>query len=548
MKVLKAVGLVLIVAASAVAGDQAPPKGFALASWAQWRGPARNGVDIHSPKLLDKWPEKGPKQLWKSEAFPSGREGGCGSVTVAGGKAFMFVHVNKQTSKIVMPTTWLKEHGWVEDMPADLKKKVEAARSVLNRKYYRRRPTDAQLADAAKVFLATLPAAQVEKYGAAIRVRLGSGRKLSGKSLRDLATVRDKEFDSISALNRGIKYEGYGNIFHPHNKDGGIVKSYFLAQHWGWTDIVVCLNADTGKTLWKKEFPGTAANKGTYYYAASCTPAVADGKCYVAGSGGFYCLSTENGDVVWQRKLEYSNSAPLVDNGVVYILAKKLTALDAAKGDVIWQQPKIVQQNSSVTMWISGGVKYLLAFSGTYVYCAEAKTGVVMWKAYTGKGASDCSPVVSGDILVARFYSGLCAFKITPKKAERIWAQKERCGDRGSTPAIYDGHVYITGSMYGVRSACCIDLKTGEMKWKQSFPKLETCSPIIADGKVFAYVKNKKNKKKLATIMYKADPEKFQQLGMIDTSAGPCSSPTIANGRLYLRLKDHVACYDVKAK
>ena len=45
--------------------------------WNQWRGPTRDGVDPNSPPLLDTWPEKGPKLVWKSDIkVPNGRDGG----------------------------------------------------------------------------------------------------------------------------------------------------------------------------------------------------------------------------------------------------------------------------------------------------------------------------------------------------------------------------------------------------------------------------------------------------------------------------------------
>jgi hypothetical protein len=100
--------------------------------------------------------------------------------------------------------------------------------------------------------------------------------------------------------------------------------------------------------------------------------------------------------------------------------------------------------------------------------------------------------------------------------------------------------------MYGVKSICCIDLKTGEIKWKQKTEKLETTSPIIADGKVIAYVKNPKDKKKTVTIMFKADPEKYEQLGILEEPVAILSSPVIAGERLYLRLANTIGCYDLR--
>ena len=40
-----------------------PPKDY---PWPQWLGPRRDGV-VHDPRLLTKWPARGPKKLWEAD-------------------------------------------------------------------------------------------------------------------------------------------------------------------------------------------------------------------------------------------------------------------------------------------------------------------------------------------------------------------------------------------------------------------------------------------------------------------------------------------------
>lgn len=51
-----------------------------------------------------------------------------------------------------------------------------------------------------------------------------------------------------------------------------------------------------------------------------------------------------------------------------------------------------------------------------------------------------------------------------------------------------------------------------------------------------------------AVRMYKPTPEKFEELGRFNPVVANCTSPVIANGKLYLRLEDGVACYDLTAQ
>jgi outer membrane protein assembly factor BamB len=55
-----------------------PPTG----DWPQWRGPRRDGV-AHEPDLLTRWPDRGPKELWRVKGG-----GGFSSFAVGGGRVF----------------------------------------------------------------------------------------------------------------------------------------------------------------------------------------------------------------------------------------------------------------------------------------------------------------------------------------------------------------------------------------------------------------------------------------------------------------------------
>jgi hypothetical protein len=86
-------------------------------------------------------------------------------------------------------------------------------------------------------------------------------------------------------------------------------------------------------------------------------------------------------------------------------------------------------------------------------------------------------------------------------------------------------------------------------KWREDGITGETSSPVIADGKIFYFpVLNKPGWVKPADIgMFSASPEKFELLARFPAWTSDHSSPAIAGGRLYARMKDHVACYDLTA-
>ena len=134
MMALLAGALPLVSSGPAPAGeaptDPASPKGYVGQDWPQWRGPTRDGIAPAGPKLLDRWPKEGPPLLWKSEPIPGSSDGGSGSLVVAGGKVFVYANWH---SPVKIMTEKLKAHGWEEGVPADLARKVEAARGSKDR-------------------------------------------------------------------------------------------------------------------------------------------------------------------------------------------------------------------------------------------------------------------------------------------------------------------------------------------------------------------------------------------------------------------------------
>jgi hypothetical protein len=84
----------------------------------------------------------------------------------------------------------------------------------------------------------------------------------------------------------------------------------------------------------------------------------------------------------------------------------------------------------------------------------------------------------------------------------------------------------------------CFDVNTGEVKWKGRDISETSGVAILADGKMIGNCAD-------GTIMYRATPEKYEELGRFKSNATLCQSPAIVVGKMFLRLKDGVACYDL---
>src|SRR5262249_52801629 len=291
----------------------------------------------------------------------------------------------------------LDELGWVEEVPEELSKDLETARLSEQRRKLKDAEVDAYIAQ----FIAGRPPALAEKYSALIKERLRRGPKaIAWEALAGLRSLRRQEFasnyDLTSTLTKAKVHYGASEEL-----------TRVVAGFFDYKDVVICLDAVTGKQIWKKEFPGSFTTYwGGLGTGASGTPAIAGDQCYVNGSAALYCLAVKDGSLLWQVETKFSNSSPLVLNNAVYVLASplgkdkrglqprgQLTAYHAGTGKVLWTQPKIsTSWGSSVAPWTSGAKNYLICVGTS---CVDADTGAVVWQAPGAGGPS--TPVVSGD-------------------------------------------------------------------------------------------------------------------------------------------------------
>lgn len=292
----------------------------------------------------------------------------------------------------------------------------------------------------------------------------------------------------------------------------------------GSLEGAACLDSN-GKLVWRQGWPG----KGSH-----STPCVADGRCYVNGAKTLYCRDAATGKPLWQAPVgAESASSPLVEDGIVVILAGPMTGFDAQTGVKRWTAA-VSGGNCSPVLWTSGGTKYVLCRTRSGLACVKLATGEVQW---TTKAEGNSTPVVSGDVAVFlnnNKEDGLAAYQLTPAKAEKLWSAP--FSDRGSTAVIHKGRVYVVCN--GV--AACYGLEKGDLKWQEKFPG-EIASPLVADGKLIGTCESG-----ATLIMIRAGTDTFERLGRQRISAGWIPSPAISDGLLYVRHGHGVACYDLR--
>lgn len=460
--------------------------GPARADWNQWRGDARDGVAAESPALIEELPADGLAPLWVSPPIHSARDGGWGSPVVSGGRVYLFAHVREK----------LRELG--------------------------------------EVRFPWLPP-------------------------EDRVGMSDEEYAEYEINRRNEEEE--------------------RATAFAFREFVYCLDAGTGSEVW------TNRSESVYTrFPQSGSPTVLDGRVYILGAGRYVrCLDAQTGDDLWRTLLpgefrdEFMQSSVAVIDGIAVVMADHLFGLDAATGDILWEgDPQQTRgTHSSPVLWSTAGKTFVIAnLAGGWTGCFDPADGHELWRVRAESGHS--TPVVVGDRLITYGNSranGMRCYAMTEEGADELWKYRGM-QDKGSSPLVVDGHVYVQGET----RVGCIDLDTGDAEWSDylDLNQAQYSSPIAADGKVFyAYG---------TVVCFRATPDGFQPLfdarfdeshlmGSEDTfrrvleledadaeeaerrmqrhvgrhGTLPCSSPAISDGRLYVRMKNALVCYDLAA-
>jgi outer membrane protein assembly factor BamB len=353
-------------------------------------------------------------------------------------------------------------------------------------------------------------------------------------------------------------YSGYGL---DRQNPGDINK---LMRH------VVCLDAKTGKQLWKtdvkadpSEDPYTGIGVVAHGYA-SHTP-VTDGKnVYVFfGKSGAFAFDLE-GKQLWQTPLGKesdpprwgSSSSPILYNDLLIVTAsaesQSIVGLDTKTGKEVWKQEASGLDFVWGTPVLSknGGKDELIVCVPRELWGLDPKTGKLMWFSQaTEADQASTSPYVHEGVVYAVTGRGGGTVAVRTggsgdvTASNVVWTGRETA--RFASPLGYKSKMFLVSG----DALTVVDEKSGE-KLKQMrlqggsnrgggmMGGTDYPSPIIAGDKLY-YLKGNGE-------MYVFDTDgEFSQLSVNLVTSDTESfggTPAVSDGRMYIRSDKHLYC------
>lgn len=170
----------------------------------------------------------------------------------------------------------------------------------------------------------------------------------------------------------------------------------------GGDAAVYCLNATTGRTIWKTPIDGAVKSVVTL-----------DGDRLFANTqtGTLWCLDKHGGRVLWSRRLaqqpnRWINARPMASDGVVLTGHSRggLEAFDTKRGRRIWHinadQPPFSHNSDTWPNYVAPvvhGGRALICFRGQRIDCVDITTGQPHWQIEQRWDYYIPEPVVWGD-------------------------------------------------------------------------------------------------------------------------------------------------------
>ncbi len=332
---------------------------------------------------------------------------------------------------------------------------------------------------------------------------------------------------------------------------------YTMAASEG-DEYVLALDPASGDELWRAPV-GPSKVSDMDDSGPRSSPTVAGDVVYAASSSArLVALSAVDGALLWQHELMPPDQAPrfgyslspLVDEGRVIVEAGAgdedpgVLALDAATGEPLWSAlTGPAGYSSPIVVEIAGRRQYVFFRRAGAEVVALSAEGEVLWRHPTAALAIVTMPVfVPPDrIFVASADDVFGGLMLRVREdggafaAEEVWSER-LMRNHFNTSVLVDGHLY--GFDNGTFR--CLDAETGEHRWARR--GLGKGSLVAAGGLLFVLGDDG------TLVLAAATPEGYRETGRVQAMNGRAwTSPSLADGRLYIRDFDEIVAYDLRA-
>ena len=336
-------------------------------------------------------------------------------------------------------------------------------------------------------------------------------------------------------------------------------KLYLLTRQ-GTDEVILCLDAATGKELWKNSYAAAAVAgpSASAHPGPRSTPAISNGKLVTFGVTGILsCVNAADGKLLWRKENAtnawpqfYTGTSPLLTDGMCIIhVGKKddgqMIALDLNTGNEKWKWAGEGPAYSSPSVMTIGGTKLLIATTEKNIMALGLSDGKLLWQIAAPPQSRfyNCvSPYIDGQTIV---YSGQGtgskAIKVEKQgdqfTTKEVWANAE-VGARWNTPVLKDGFLY---GFTDQKRIYCLNYSNGQTAWLDATVNSDF-STIVDCGSVIIGLTQTDN-----LIVISPNGKEYKELAKYKVSDTPIYAfPVISGNNIYIKDAESLTLFKIK--
>lgn len=324
---------------------------------------------------------------------------------------------------------------------------------------------------------------------------------------------------------------------------------------------IECCEADSGKALWRAQYPTDYQDDFGFDPGPRATPSIAAGHVITYGAEGrLSCWNLADGKAEWNvntagewgsRKGFFGRApSPLVEGALVIVTVggpagHGVMAFDLARGERRWSVADDEGSYASPVAASLNGERILLVLTREALLALRPADGTQIfrqpWRPKLSASVSAATPLVMGDLIFvsACYGAGATLFRYRPAGPEVVWSNDESLSNHYATSVERDGFLY--GWHGRQESGCelrCVELKTGHVRWRES--GLKAGSVTLAGGELIILTEQG------LLLRAPASPDGLKPTARVQALPFQVRAfPAIAQGRLFARSANRLFCLDL---
>lgn len=347
-------------------------------------------------------------------------------------------------------------------------------------------------------------------------------------------------------------------------------------------EALVALDAETGKRLWEHRENMTQTE--VPFHRIGWGNPVGDPKTnriYAQGTQGtVVCLDADTGKVIWKRQMteEFGlistfggrTHSPAIDEDQLFVIgvafgwgdharsAPRIFCFDKNTGELRWSNgtggiPVDAPQNMPIVAVVDGVRLVMFGAGDGGVHAFKARTGEKVWSYKASKRGINTAVICEGtrvyvthseENVATGEMGGTSCIDVAGGKVKEIW-RRDRIGAGFSSPTIdvTNNRLYLLDNEGSVHA---LDTQDGKSAWKRRAGTIGKASLVLADGKLYVCEANgrfivlRDGKTKAELVSREEVPEKMGREYAI------YGSPAIYNGRIYVQAANTMYCIGPK--